>query len=271
MCMTAPGIDDRGKVRFKKKLEVWGTETPTVTSNGDIVAVDRQNTIYSYDKTGKLLWKNERFKEEKPVLPLIGTDLAAGPDGTVVFGLRGSSQDPVNGSRFIALDGQGKEKWSFRTDSEIGDYDDPSIDQATGTVYCGNGRKSEEIMAVDRDGKLLWKKNVGPPLHITAMPDGKGVIVAIRGGDLHAFDREGNSLWTFHTGNIFTKPSFGPDGTVFVGCSKTLYALETRERYLEKEMAKGKEQAFGEEEKRTEVEETSEWIIIDGVKMPIRN
>jgi outer membrane protein assembly factor BamB len=265
-------VDPNGKTAWKKDIQAaWSDNPPIVGPDRNVYAADRRNTVYAFDSTGKQLWKNTEMTKDNPVLPDITTALAVGPDGSVVFGTRNTRWD-VKDCRLVALDGQGKIKWSLPTDGELSNYEEPSIDQATGTIYAGSGRDCREVWAVSPEGNLLWKKEIGSILHVTAVPGGKGVIVGIKGGDLHAFDEKGNQIWTFHTGSIFTRPSFAPDGTVFVGSNETMYALKTRDEYLRKRMEEQKKEVLeAPDEKRSPaVEQEQGWIIIDGVKLPVR-
>ena len=255
------GVDAKGRVRWTKKMQTWHSNRPVVGPDGTVHTVEKNNTIHAYDPTGKLKWKNTCLTRENPGLPDINTPLAIGPDKSVYFGGRRILTD---GCEFglIALDPGGEVKWRIPTESDLSGYEAPSVDQKTGSIYFGAGSKSEEVWAASPDGQVKWKKQVGPILHVTAMPDGRGVVVAIRGGDLHAFDGEGNPLWTFHTGNIFTRPGFDPNGIMYVGSGKTFYAIQTLREYLDKEDGPGAPSS-------PTISEDEGWIIIGGVKLPI--
>jgi outer membrane protein assembly factor BamB len=265
-------ITPNGKVRWKKKMQsAWHDNPPVVGADGTLCCCDRQNTICAFDSMGKQIWKNTDIAaKEAKTLPDVTTQLALGPDGSVYFGTRNSKWNE-NDCKLMALDGKGHMKWSISTDSELSNYEEPSVDQKTGLVYTGSGRNGRELWAVDPDGTVLWKKDVGSILHVTAMPEGRGVIVGIKGGDLHAFEPDGKPIWTFHTGNIFTKPSFGPDGMVLVGSGKSLYALESRDKFLARKLEEKKDAIMKEPDSAPSpaVEEESGWIIIGGVKLPI--
>ena len=121
--------------------------------------------------------------------------------------------------------------------------------------------------------KNTKKKQKGSVLHITAMPDGQGVIVGIKGGDLHALDPNGDPIWTFHTGNIFTKPSFGPGGITYTGSGETLYALESKDKFLKRRMEEEKELILSSPDSKETptIEESEGWILVGDVKLPIKN
>lgn len=266
-------VSPEGKLLWTKKLSpAWRDNPPVVGKDGIVYAVDRQNTVYAFEPGGKLKWKNSDLFQEKPALPDVTTALAVGPDGSVYFGIRNSKWDTKD-CRLIALDSRGKEKWSIPTDSELSNYEDPDVDQKTGIIYTGSGRDGKEVWAVSPDGKVLWKKDVGPVLHITSLPEGQGVVVGIKGGDLHAFDNEGKPLWTFHTGDIFSKPTLGPDGVLYVGSRQALYAIESRDRFLEEKAGDMKKEILesGPGSDASTITGDESWIIIDGVKLPVHD
>lgn len=265
-------VDKKGKLRWSKKIQTWGVDRPVVGQDGKVYTADKQNVISCFDNTGKLLWKNNDFFNEKPGLPDIGTELALGPDGTLYFGINNSATYGHN-CGLVAIGPDGKMKWKLPTDSNLSNYESPEVDQATGTIFTGSGRDGQELVAVNPDGTVKWKKEVGLILHVTAMPEGKGVAVGIRGGDLHAFTNEGEPLWTFHTGNIFSKPTFGPDGILYVGSSKSLYAIQPGHDYLEKVAQQQKDHALhpDEEASTPTITEADSWIIIGGVKLPVHS
>jgi outer membrane protein assembly factor BamB len=264
-------VDPNGKIRWSKSLDSAWDKAPVIRHDGSVMCLDRDGTVTCYDPTGKRLWRNRDFPKRESGFCPIHTALVAGPDGSVYAGTAKSAYNRDD-QAIIALDRDGNTKWKIPVSSDMDSYCTPSVDQKTGTVYSGAGGSSSEVLAISPDGQVLWKKDVGPILHVTAMPEGKGVIVGIRGGDLHAIDSEGKEIWTFHTGSIFTKPSFGPDGTVYVGSQQMLYALETRERHLDKKMQQKMEEAQNapEQDNTATVSEECGWLVIDGIRLPIK-
>lgn len=130
------------------------------------------------------------------------------------------------------------------------------------------------MVAWSADGTELWRKDVGPVLHVTGHPEG-GVVVGIRGGDLHCFTGDGTKQWTFHTGDILTKPAFGPKNELYTGSRKTLYAITAEHATTEQRAAEAARVA--EEETKTAVpaenatiQQDDGWVIIGSVRVPVR-
>lgn len=265
------GVDPKGKIRWSKNIESAWDNAPTVRPDGSVVCLDKNGTVTCYDETGKRLWQNKDFPRDEAMFCPIHTSLTAGPDGSIYAGTAASRYDRKD-SAIAGLDSHGKTKWKIPVDSDMDNYCTPSVDKKTGTIYSGAGRNSNDLLSISPNGSILWRKDVGSILHVTAMPEGKGVIVGIKGGDLHAIDSAGKEIWTFHTGDIFTKPSFGPDGTVYVGSHQTLYALETRERHLEKKLEEKMQEAENAPQQAdiSTISEDMGWLIIDGIKIPIK-
>lgn len=255
-------VDPGGKVKWKKDLEhAWTDDPPVIGPDGTIYCLDRQTTLYAFNENGSLKWKNTDMtqpRKEFGNMALITTRLAPGPDGSLYFG--------TGDGRLVCLDERGKFKWDVKMDKEMDHYASPSVNQKTGTIYVGAGRYNEGIVAINPDGTQKWKNvTIGPVFHSTAAPDGKGVIVSIRGNTTHYINEEGALEWTYP--HQITKPVFGSDGTIYAGAQKSILAFTTKEEFLKK-LEKDAISGPG-EHAPPQIEEDEGWIIIDNIKIPV--
>ena len=96
-----------------------------------------------------------------------------------------------------------------------------------GSIYSGS--VNGDFYAFDPNGKVRWKRHLGPQ-EITAgaslAKDG-AVYIASEDGILHAFTSRGHEKWTFDLGG-YAGPSSSPlidrDGAIYIGTTK-FYAL----------------------------------------------
>lgn len=260
-----------GETRWTKPFERgWADHPPVAGKDGTVYCVNDDGEVLAFRPDGEERWRFEGVRVPKSedgtfhFCPVY-TRLAVGDDGSVYFGVNQRNQPP----RFYALDCDGHVKWTRDLSGEAENYGSPSVD-GKGNVYAGAGRNSSEVIAWSPDGKELWRKDVGPPLHITGHPAG-GVVVGIRGGDLHCWTEDGLEQWTFHTGNILTEPSFGPHGEMYTGSGKTLYAFTSRHASLHERVAEATREIQTEKGKEAgTIHAEDGWIIIGSVRVPVK-
>jgi hypothetical protein len=255
-------VDSSGKIKWKNNLEhAWVDDPPVIGSDGTVYCLDRQSTLYAFNSNGTPKWKNTDWTkpgEKNGGLASITTKIAPGPDGSICFG--------TGDGHLACLDEKGKLRWSIKMDASMDNYSSPSINPETGTIYVGPGRDQNGLMALNPRGELLWRNNdLGPAFHITALPEGGGVMVSIRGGGTHCLDESGQERWKFP--QQVTRPAFGSEGTVYVGGGKSLYALSSLEDFEER-LKKHIEDAPPEKDP-SKIEEQEGWIVIDNLRIPV--
>jgi hypothetical protein len=255
-------VDPSGKVTWKNNLEhAWADHPPVIGLDGTVYCLDRQNTLYAFKKNGALKWKNTDWTKDGDKsggIATITTRLAAGPEGNLCFGTGDGS--------LVCLDDTGKPRWNIKIDAQMDGYTSPSINPKSGIIYVGPGRDRDGLIALNPRGEELWRNNeLGSAFHITALPEGDGVLVSIRGGGTHCLDESGKERWKFP--KQITRPAFGGDGTIYVGAGKSLYALNSVEDFAKK-MEKHVQENPGERDP-SKIEETDGWIIIDNLRIPV--
>jgi len=114
----------------------YSASSPSVRTNGSIVAGSENNVIYSLAEAGLLLWSYKT-----------GYDIYSSPavttDGSVCIG----SDD----NRVYFLSGVGALIWSYNAGGDVRSA--PAID-SLGTVYVGS--YSNRVYAIDSIGVLMW-------------------------------------------------------------------------------------------------------------------
>lgn len=262
-------LDGRdGRVLWKHPLQSdWCDEPPLVGKDGTVYCADKDSVVWAFRPDGKVRWHYDGVKTPGKGFKLadVTTHLAVGDDGSVYFGHRSG--------KLIALDPDGHEKWQAPLASAPDLYESPSVD-GHGVVYAGEGRDNTAVAAFDpQDGHELWRRDAGSVLHVTGIPQG-GVVVGIKGGPLQAFAHDGTPQWTFHSGNTFTRPSFGADGAMYTGAGQKLYAVtadtattaERQQRIVERAVADS-----GEPKATPTIESHDGWVIIGNVRVPRRS
>lgn len=163
----------------------------------------------------------DNIKWTKDLGEKIGASAAIGSDGTIFIG----------SNKFWALNpSDGSEKWSF--DPGPGDWFfdvSPAIAE-DGTIYFGGANDDLNlIIALDSNGKELWRQDVGSAYSSPAIAKDGTVYV---GGDIfYAFTPSAGPKptikWTIDKGIRFrSSPAIGSDGTIYVGCNdKNLWAF----------------------------------------------
>ena len=169
--------------------DIFYFHTDEQDDNGDypLLAVDAQEGTehWRYASAGG---------DEGPFVPTGAT-----ADGDTVYGTE-------YGGLLFAVDADtGTEQWRYTIDAET--REDPAI--VAGTVYVS--ASDGTIHAVDAaTGESRWTKSVtGIPRGVHATQD--GVITWTMGKSqpgLHAFDLEGNELWSFEYQGRLTQPTF---------------------------------------------------------------
>lgn len=129
-------------------------------------------------------------------------------------------------------------------------------------------RVADELLKPEM--RMLWEFRTDSYVHSSpcAGPDGT-VYVGSDDKLLHAV-KNGIEAWKFKTGGpVHSSPCLGPDGTVYAGCiDGKLYALEVKKDTM-KSMTEGGGPSTEAEKPGGQIEVDDEWIVIDGMKLPI--
>ncbi|MCD4782661.1 MAG: PQQ-binding-like beta-propeller repeat protein [Candidatus Eremiobacteraeota bacterium] len=114
--------------------------------------------------------------------------------------------------------------WTFdEPNREVGGK--PLIDE-DGSIYFGSG--DYNFYHIDRDGKMLWKKNLGGDIYSGPAKSAKGnILVSSADNRVYAYSPDGKKMWNFSTdGAITDSPVVDGDGNVYTASvDGKMYAL----------------------------------------------
>lgn len=83
-----------------------------------------------------------------------------------------------------------------------------------------------KVLAINRDGKVVWEREIEPKLGMCPATTSSGVVYVTSGEYLWAFNPDGSQKWEFNLENTrFSTPVVGSDGTLYVGAAKGLFAV----------------------------------------------
>jgi outer membrane protein assembly factor BamB len=193
--------------------------SPAIGADGTIYFGCRDNLFYALRPDGKQKWafKTGAWVDSSP---------AVAGDGSVCFG----SWD----HNFYCLDQQGSEKWRFQTGGAIDSS--PAIGD-DGVIYFGSHDK--KFYALAPDGRKKWEFAAGGQIisspavcssakagETSAPPANSCVYFTSVNGWFYALNLDGRLRWRLHTGGCTqSSPVIGPQGTIYVGVNRELWAI----------------------------------------------
>jgi len=161
---------NNGTLKWKYKTGNWIRTSPCIGDDGTIYIVSLDGSLHAVNPDGSFKWSTYVGA---------GTSPTIGWDGTIYCGYtKLHAVNPVNGSV----------KWTFDVGGTIrGGTPCNSID---GTIYVGTS-DGGEIIAINSDGTLKWRKRIGTVESPPAIDEDGGVYVGScqtpGEGFLHAF------------------------------------------------------------------------------------
>ena len=195
-------LNPNGTEKWHYDTGYWIESDPAIGDDGTIYIGSGDSYLYAMNPNGSLKW---RFKTGDEIHndPSIAEDgtiyigsfdehlYAINPDGTmkwsydIVWGASGGTAIGEDGTIYIGTDNvyaiwpNGSTRWIYDLGSHYIGECSPAI-SADGTIYIGTHNDGGDIIAINPDGTLKWRKGIG-------------------------FD------W------IDSSPCIGPDGTVYIG------------------------------------------------------
>lgn len=233
--------------------------SPAVGADGTVYVGGARGYVHALDgATGQVRWETEvTYSFSDAAAP------ALGPDGTVYVG--------CNDYKLYALDGAtGAKKWEFTAHGFPNER--PAVGN-DGTVYLGGDLSI--LYAVDgKTGKGKWEAPLeGRGSSSPVIHDGTVYIHVGRGcteNTIYAFDEQsGTEKWHYKPGGpwrgVGSRPSIGKNGEVFVGNDDGyMYALRGSTAIVEDKKSEDPQGGPG------GIEKEPDYIIIDGVKLPVK-
>jgi len=277
--------DDKGWLyAVKDNRLLWEFKTNGAIHNSPCTAAD--GTVYVSDEGGRLYAvKNGKEKwrcsfgsiDDKPVnlIPSVG------PDGTVyamsywrkdVFGNTWRDNCriiAIKEDRNLLGSSTAKKLWEFRADgldrlSGYGGQDRVCMGP-DGTIYAGN---AGNVYAV-KDGREKWRCKVNGSVEATPFLDKDGSLwVGSTDGKIYSI-KDGKRIWDCIAGSeVTSSPSIGPDGTLYVGSGEHNVLAIDRQDSKKESIIKSICEDKAEDKKAATIEQTDDWLIIDGLKVP---
>ena len=205
---NAYAVDSTGMLAWKFPFGMQDDCSPIVTSAGNVIYGSDTNQLFALDFNGHSLWESDPTAGPGEV----DSALAESCDGVVLAGGR-------NG--WAALDAKsGMTTWKIAATGQYGALMSSPLVDFDGNMY---GVDSGGIaIAIDKTGKTLWAKQVGPAGAGTSMAKiGTLLLVVLNDGMLHALDStSGTSMWS---ANVHQQPETFKHGGPVVDGRQRIY------------------------------------------------
>ena len=168
-------------------------------------------SLLAIKRDGSLLWK---YTDEE-LITFDYSSPAISEDGTVYF---------ASITHLYAINGDGTLRWKAELPSQCY-FSSPTIGP-DGTIYTGTADGMNEtadgyLIAFNSDGTLKWKYLVGNDIISTAAIGEDGTVyTASYEGVIIALNPDGNLRWSLQAGDsgaIWSSPTLGVDGTLYIG------------------------------------------------------
>jgi outer membrane protein assembly factor BamB len=220
----------QGSIRWKAELGPVRS-SPVVGNNEDIFVASEDGRLYGFSSTGKRLWPPYNTGA------VIRSSPAFGAEGYIFFGDSEGNVHAVN-----SFDGLPVVGWPVRPTNVAITVPPVITRDHTVIVAASDGY----VWALRPDGRTLWKSstNIGSvsvgmalverefeitlPNGQTARTKNTVVYIVSNSGRIYALtvDTNGSINWEYPlTGPLRSAPVVGPDGTIYVGTSTGMTAL----------------------------------------------
>ncbi|MBN2010930.1 PQQ-binding-like beta-propeller repeat protein [candidate division KSB1 bacterium] len=183
--------------------------------------------LYAINPDGNEKW---HYSATKTGMEFISSSPVIASDGTVYINVLSFTESFDMQTRLYAIDGSGKEKWTYKVGNFFCSLPVLGID---GTIYINSD--DSNIYAVNPDGSLKWKKKKpGSSIQIYDLPvspsiGSNGSLVFGYNGNCYSFSSTGDVEWTYKTNqsDYVTDASILHDGTIYFGCGKNVFAVHS--------------------------------------------
>ena len=249
---------DNGEVKWQKPLKFKASSPPAPCPDGSVLVMDNDDNLYKFDKDGNQVF----FKESIcPCEGRIGVD----DSGNIYLAAKTK--------KLYAFNPDGDLKWTYNAGHRLRQ---PPAVSPDGSLYLSTfaGKSIQKLVPDGQGGmKKEWEYNTGgiqEPSPVLS-PDGKTVYVPGFDQTFKAISPDKKVLWQekFDCA-LANKPAVGSDGSVYGAFQdKKVYRFGTvLEMAREKDQGKEEGQPAG---STGSVEVEKEFVIIDGLKIPINN
>lgn len=224
--------------------------SPVVAQNGTIYTGNLDKELLAISPFGHLLWRFRaagNFRHSTPAIGGDGTIYVGGADGNLyainpdstrkwTFSASGAIKTSPNiavdgtiyfgadDGRLYAVNPDSTLKWTYPTGDTI--RCSPTI-APDGTILVGS--MDFFLYAIWPDGALRWRAATGDAIKFCspAVTEESVIYFGSYDGFLYAVTLDQEFLWAYDTGHVVrSSPAIGPDGTIYVGSSDKLLALD---------------------------------------------
>jgi len=203
---------------------IWGTAA--TAADGQLVVGADDDTLYGVDPVaGTVAW-SQRIGACEPSRGRGPEGTRCDPDGGPTVGIDGDLYVGADG--VYRLDPKGEVRWHYPPAELLERWHVAAAPLVTrdGDVFVGG--QDGALIALDRDGALRWRVELGPDVDAAPVLLGSGLVVAAADdGRVVAIDQAGELRWTFAAGKDVRAPlAVGGDDTIYAAAlDGLLYAL----------------------------------------------
>jgi len=215
-------VNPDGTLKWKTKLatpiekEHYGHlisigSSPAIGEDGTIYIASQDQYLHAVSSQGKEKWKfSIGHSFDAWASPVIGED------GTIYI----TSSKPKAG--LYAINPDGTEKWKYNAGANM--FNSPSIGK-DGTIYVGmpTGPKTNELIAINTNGKKIWNKKTSLFLESSPTVTDEAIYIGSfvdgqTGAGLYSIT-DGKENWYFktQTKEVMATAAIGSDGTIYFG------------------------------------------------------
>ncbi|MHC9543750.1 MAG: PQQ-binding-like beta-propeller repeat protein [Vulcanimicrobiota bacterium] len=247
-----------GNVQWEAQFPSNLVSSVSISGDGTTCVAEVSDGLVAVDaKTGAVKWENHNLEKMKgSYVPTVG------PHGDVFF--TGKDQ------RLHAIDGAtGKQKWML-----------PITDDMDGVPIPGPDNKlylygHSKLVAVDGEkGKQLWQHDFKDRnLHdMGVAPDGTIYAYGIQSKQLIAIDgKDGSVKNSYSVAKTWFQSKMSDDGTVYyAGDDFKIHAIKVVLQEEDIQQIAEQMNNLAEAQERDKVELQDDWLIIGGVKLPVK-
>lgn len=264
---------ETGEKKWRYNLDSQNACSPVAGQDGTVYVGDEGGTIYAINgKTGKIIWKDRKSMEG----PWDDFSLVISPDGRTLYG---TVEDSLKGGRTFALDiqkTQGKrlsKKPQTLWDNKGAVVHSPALSPDGSTLYVGSDDKKLQALNT-KDGTMLWELPAEGRVYNPAVSaDGRELYV-ITGTDDSNPGKDA-TLITVNTADGKVTRTFqkqaelagvkNKDGDDLVYCR----SRELIEKIMNRQSLNNGS-GSPENKQAPSIQKGEEYIIIDGIKLPIK-
>jgi outer membrane protein assembly factor BamB len=222
-------IDKEGNLKWEFVTDSIIYSPPAIGADGVIYFGSLDGNLYALEDSvtyGKLRW-------QFPASGAIRSPILIGAKGILYF--------KAESNKFYAVNPDGSERWVYNPEGGVGnDGAGVTLSPDSTTLYfiAGTGSGPEtraEVYALDTSKTLLWTFDIGGipfnyPADVSPLVDANGVIyVPTLDAPFYAINPDGIEKWhtSFNVSTLRSTPALGSDGTIYVGSSTSLVAINS--------------------------------------------